>query len=172
MTVGGGPHVLLEARQWGPRLGRGKRCQSDAVQLALSGVSVSLFAGLVATGIAAVESCEHCDLNLNPHANEKWLLHGTTWATVDPLVLQGFDHRLSGRDRDLYGPGTYLATDSWKIHQYHKRKGRWDRPGQLGEPVRPALRRPGPTQRRAGDKTSARCQRRRELGATGRRTDS
>ena len=76
--------------------------------------------GLKMRMLVARESRDDVDLNLNPHANEKWLLHGTTWATVDPLVLQGFDHRLSGRG--LYGPGTYLATDWWKAHQYYGAK--------------------------------------------------
>ena len=43
---------------------------------------------------------ESCDLNLILDAHEKWLLHGTTWATVDPLVLQSFDDVMkSGKQR-------------------------------------------------------------------------
>lgn len=52
-----------------------------------------------------------------PHANERWLLHGTGVDAADLVVAQGFDHRCA-TEQAMYGRGTYFAAQSCKVHQY------------------------------------------------------
>eukprot|EP00930_Biecheleria_cincta_P090529 TRINITY_DN79923_c0_g1_i1.p1 TRINITY_DN79923_c0_g1~~TRINITY_DN79923_c0_g1_i1.p1 ORF type:complete len:181 (-),score=21.19 TRINITY_DN79923_c0_g1_i1:302-844(-) len=50
------------------------------------------------------------------HANQKWLLHGTSYENAHEIVTTGFDSRICRSG--MYGKGTYFASQSCKIHQY------------------------------------------------------
>lgn len=55
-------------------------------------------------------------MELEAQVNEVLLLHGTKDGSVDQIVHQGFDERLSRRS--LYGQGVYFTTDPCKVDQY------------------------------------------------------
>eukprot|EP00933_Yihiella_yeosuensis_P017144 TRINITY_DN14401_c1_g3_i3.p1 TRINITY_DN14401_c1_g3~~TRINITY_DN14401_c1_g3_i3.p1 ORF type:complete len:785 (-),score=114.07 TRINITY_DN14401_c1_g3_i3:155-2509(-) len=73
----------------------------------------------VAPGVKPI--AEHLDfLTLDSSANEVLLFHGTSCKNEQQIVRQGFDDRLSGDGRDLYGQGLYLTSDFCKALQYCK----------------------------------------------------
>ena len=57
-----------------------------------------------------------CGEPLASDVDEKILLHGTSYASADAIVTEGFDHRTC--HRGLYGDGVYFAGAWCKSHQY------------------------------------------------------
>ena len=62
------------------------------------------------------QSVFDCGEPLAGDVDEKILLHGTSWDNANSIVLNGFDHRTSGRG--MYGDGVYFASAACKSHQY------------------------------------------------------
>ena len=62
------------------------------------------------------QACFDCGEDLDVDVDEKILLHGTSGANADFIVLNGFDHRTCSHG--MYGDGVYFASSACKSHQY------------------------------------------------------
>ena len=50
--------------------------------------------------------------------NEKFLYHGTSPDTVEPICAQNFDFRLNGKNATRFGKGSYFAKNASYSHSY------------------------------------------------------
>ena len=62
------------------------------------------------------QDCFDCGEALALDVDEKILLHGTSYANANIIVLNGFDNRICCRG--MYGEGVYFASAACKSHQY------------------------------------------------------